>query len=96
MNFDEGAAAVAKLGFTERQARFLTTVMLHTGVCVPRQYARYCRILHGQKTRKFFAKLVRQLPGRAGKFKTDLAVGPVSLFCYYPYTFCHIFYLHAQ
>lgn len=59
MNFDERAAAVAKLGFTERQARFLTTVMLHTGVCVPRQYARYCRIVHGQKTRKFFAKLVR-------------------------------------
>jgi hypothetical protein len=60
MNFDERAAAVAKLGFTERQARFLTTVMLHTGVCVPRQYARYCRIVHGQKTRKFFAKLVRR------------------------------------
>lgn len=59
MNFDERCAAVAKLGFTERQARFLTTVMLHTGVCVPRQYARYCRIVHGQKTRKFFAKLVR-------------------------------------
>lgn len=59
MTFDERCAAVAKLGFTERQARFLTTVMLHTGVCVPRQYARYCRVVHGQKTRKFFAKLVR-------------------------------------
>lgn len=59
MNFDERFDAVAKLGFTERQARFLTTVMLHTGVCVPRQYARYCRIVHGQKTRKFFATLVR-------------------------------------
>jgi hypothetical protein len=59
MSFDERAAAVAKIGFTERQARFLMTVMLQTGVCVPRQYARYCRIVHGQKTRKFFAKLVR-------------------------------------
>jgi hypothetical protein len=59
MTFEERCDAVAKLGFTERQARFLTTVMLHTGVCVPRQYARYCRIVHGQKTRKFFAKLVR-------------------------------------
>lgn len=59
MTFDERCAAVVKLGFTARQARFLTTVMLHTGVCVPRQYARYCRIVHGQKTRKFFAKLVR-------------------------------------
>ena len=47
MTFDERVQKVAKRGFTERQARFLTTVMLHTGVCVPRQYARFaaCRAL---------------------------------------------------
>ena len=59
MTFDERVEAVAKKGFTERQARLLTAVMLHAGVCVPRQYARFCGIVHGQKTRKFFAKLVR-------------------------------------
>lgn len=59
MNSDERVQAVAKKGFTERQARFLTTVMMHAGVCVPRQYARFCGIVHGAKTRKFFAKLVR-------------------------------------
>jgi hypothetical protein len=59
MTFDDRVRAVAKKGFTERQARFLTTVMLHTGVCVPRQYARFCGIVYGAKTRKFFAKLVR-------------------------------------
>jgi hypothetical protein len=59
MTFDQRAQAVAKKGFTDRQARFLTTVMLHAGVCVPRQYARFCGIVHGAKTRKFFAKLVR-------------------------------------
>ena len=59
MTFDERVHAVGKKGFTERQARFLTTVMLHSGVCVPRQYARFCSIVHGEKTRKFFAKLVR-------------------------------------
>jgi hypothetical protein len=59
MTFDERVQEVAKRGFTERQARFLTTVMLHTGVCVPRQYARFCDIVYGEKTRKFFAKLVR-------------------------------------
>ena len=59
MTFDERTEAVAKLGFTERQARFLVTVILHSGVCVPRQYARFAGIVHGQKTRKFFAKLVR-------------------------------------
>ncbi len=59
MTFDERVQAIAKKGFTERQARFLTTVMLHAGVCVPRQYARSCGIVHSEKTRKFFAKLVR-------------------------------------
>jgi hypothetical protein len=59
MTFDERVAAVAKKGLTERQARFLTTVMLHSGVCVPRQYARFCDIVYGAKTRTFFAKLVR-------------------------------------
>jgi hypothetical protein len=59
MTFGERVQAVAKQGFTERQARFLTTVMLHAGVCVPRQYARFCGIVHGAKTPKFFAKLVR-------------------------------------
>jgi hypothetical protein len=59
MTFDERAQAIAKKGFTERQARFPTTVMLHVGVCVPRQYARFCGIVHGAKTRKFFATLVR-------------------------------------
>lgn len=59
MSVDERVQAVAKKGFTERQARFLTTVMQHAGVCVPRQYARFCGIVHGAKTRKFFAKLGR-------------------------------------
>jgi len=59
MTFDERVEVVATKGFTERQARFLTTVMLHTGVCVPRQYARFCGVVYGEKTRKFFAKLVR-------------------------------------
>ena len=59
MTFDERVEAVTKKGFTERQARFLTTVMLQTGVCVPRQYARFCGIVYGEKTRKFYARLVR-------------------------------------
>jgi hypothetical protein len=60
MTFDERTQAVGKMaGFTQRQARFLVTVMLHSGVCVPRQYATFCGIVHGRKARMFFAKLVR-------------------------------------
>src|SRR5438128_12131575 len=58
MTSEDRVKAVAKFGFTERQARFLVTVMLHSGVCLLRQYTAFAGIVHGQKTRKFFAKLV--------------------------------------
>jgi hypothetical protein len=51
--------AVVEFGFTERQARFLVTVMLHSGVCLLRHYTAFAGIVHGEKTRKFFAKLVK-------------------------------------
>src|SRR5881296_899466 len=44
---------------TERQARFLVTVMQHSGVCLPRQYAAFAGIVYGQKTCDFFDRLVR-------------------------------------
>ena len=64
MTFDDRVQAVAKKGFTDRQARFLTTVILHAGVCVPRQYTRFCGIVYGAKTRQFFTKLVRLVTPR--------------------------------
>jgi hypothetical protein len=33
--------------FTDRQARFLSLVMRHAGVCVPRQYASFAGIANG-------------------------------------------------
>ena len=39
LTFEDRVKAVSKFGFSERQARVLVTVMLHAGVCVPRQYA---------------------------------------------------------
>ena len=48
-----------KRGFTDRQARFLVLVARHSGVCVMRQYSSFAGIVFGQKTRSFFAKLVR-------------------------------------
>jgi len=58
MESQDRIAAVVKLGFTERQARFLALVMQYSGVCLLRQYSALAGIVHGQKTRKFFAKLV--------------------------------------
>ena len=65
MTAEDRVKAVAKFGFTERLVRFLVTVMLHSGVCLLRQYTAFAGIVHGQKTRKFFAKLVRRGYARA-------------------------------
>jgi hypothetical protein len=55
----ERVLAVAELGrFTDRQAGFLVRVMLHSGVCVGRQYCTYAGIVRGQKMVDFFQKLV--------------------------------------
>ena len=58
MTFNERVHAVSEFGFTTRQARFLVTVMLHGGVCLPRQYARLAGTAYGHKVNVFFGKLV--------------------------------------
>ena len=58
MTFTERVGAVSSQGFTERQAGFLVTVMLHAGVCLGRQYCSFAGIVRGQKTHDFFGGLV--------------------------------------
>jgi hypothetical protein len=58
MTWDERVKAVGDHGFTERQAGFLVTVMLHSGVCLGRHYPAFARITHGQKVHDFFQKLI--------------------------------------
>ncbi len=60
MNFDDRVKAVSELGFTERQARFLVTVMLYAGLCVPRQYATFAGTAYGHTVSRFFDKLVQR------------------------------------
>ncbi len=58
----EHARTITSFGFSDRQARFLNTVMLHSGVFVGRQYAAFAGITHGQKVHDFIEKvLVRRL-----------------------------------
>src|SRR5919198_2634912 len=49
---------LASFGLTERQARFLVTVMRHAGVFVGRQYAAFAGITHGQKVHDFIQTLL--------------------------------------
>jgi hypothetical protein len=56
----ERAACLEPLGFTERQSRFLATVMAHSGVFLERQYCRFAGIAHGQKSHDFVHRLVQR------------------------------------
>jgi hypothetical protein len=61
----ERVRLLVPFGLTERQARFLTAVMLHSGVFVGRQYAAFAGITHGQKVHDFVERLlVRQFVDR--------------------------------
>lgn len=50
--------AIAAFGFTDRQARFLLEVLLHSGVFLERQYCQFAGIAHGQKTTNFINALI--------------------------------------
>lgn len=60
MTWEERVSNVARQGFTDRQAAFLVTVMLHAGVCVRRQYCAFARIAYGQVVCDFFGSLVER------------------------------------
>jgi hypothetical protein len=60
MTFNERTAAVATHGFTPRQAAFLTTVMIHSGVFVARQYTTFAHVVFGQNTRDFLSRLTER------------------------------------
>ena len=57
---EERVQAVARFGFTERQARFLVHVMVYSGVFLNRQYCAFASISHGQKTHDFIRNLVER------------------------------------
>jgi hypothetical protein len=54
----ERAEVLVPFGLTERQARFLATVMVHSGVFVGRQYTAFAGITHGQKVHDFIEELL--------------------------------------
>lgn len=58
MTFEERTSNVAGFGFTSRQARFLVMVMLHSGVCMARQYCAFAGTVRGQKVHNFFRRLL--------------------------------------
>jgi hypothetical protein len=55
--FDDRVEAIKAFRFTERQARFLVTVMLHSGVCLGRQYCAFAGIEYGAPVANLFKTL---------------------------------------
>jgi hypothetical protein len=58
MSPEERIDALSRFGFTPRQAAFLDTVLHHSGVCLPRQFAAFAGIAYGHKINRFFDRLV--------------------------------------
>ena len=56
---EKRALNLSNYGITERQARFLLTVLETSGVFVERQYCAFAGIVHGQKTHDFIGRLQR-------------------------------------
>jgi hypothetical protein len=55
--FDDRVEAIKAYRFTERQARFLVNVMLHSGVCLGRQYCAFAGIAYGAAVGNLFRAL---------------------------------------
>jgi hypothetical protein len=65
MTLEDRAQALQPLGFTPRQARFLTAVALYSGYCLRRQYVAFAGVRYGKNVRDFLDSLVdRRLADR--------------------------------
>ncbi len=59
------------MGFTQRQARFLTLVALHSGYCLRRQYASVAAVSYGKNVRDVLDDLVARDLARRLTFRRD-------------------------
>jgi hypothetical protein len=81
MTFHERVRALALLGFSERQTRFLVTVALHGGFCLRRQYMAFAGLRYGAGVRDFLDRLVAQKLATRCDFRRDRG---------------HVYHLHAS
>ena len=81
MTAEERVRALAILGFSERQTRFLVTVALHGGFCLRRQYMAFASVKYGAGVRDFLDRLVEQELASRFAFRRDRG---------------HVYHLHAS
>ncbi|MBA3641291.1 MAG: hypothetical protein H0W53_18880 [Acidobacteria bacterium] len=71
MTFEDRVSALASLGFSPRQTRFLVTVALHGGFCLRRQFAAFAGVQQGAPVRGFLEKLVHRQLARRVTYRRD-------------------------
>jgi hypothetical protein len=71
MTFEQRVATIAGMGFTPRQARFLTLVALHSGYCLRRQYATFTGTECGKNAGEFLERLVARRVACRITFRRD-------------------------
>jgi hypothetical protein len=71
----ERMETIAAFGFTERQARFLLNVLLHSGVFVERQYCSFAGIVHGQKSTDFLKRSSSGDSRRRSRLESSIVAG---------------------
>jgi hypothetical protein len=71
VTFEERVPALALLGFSERQTRFLVTVALHGGFCLRRQYVTFAGLKYGAGVRDFLDRLVVRKLATRFAFRRD-------------------------
>jgi hypothetical protein len=81
MTFDERVRALALLGFSEQQTRFIVTVALHGGFCLRRQYTTFAGLKYGAGVRDFLDRLVTRKLATRFDFRRDRG---------------HVYHLHAS
>lgn len=81
MTSDDRVRALAPLGLSERQTRFLVTVALHGGFCLRRHYTTFAGLTYGAGVRDFLDRLVTRKLARRLDFRRDRG---------------HVYHLHAS
>jgi hypothetical protein len=71
VTFDERVRALAYLGLTDRQTRFVVTVALHGGYCLRRHYEAFAGIRYGAPVREFLDSLVAHSLAERIQFRRD-------------------------
>ena len=78
MTHTERQAALERLGYNEREARFLSLAALHGGYFLRRQYARFLGVQDGGNVTQLIEKVLNQNHAEAATYKANMHIYHLS------------------